>query len=168
MENLIGVSELAAPLVPVSIAATTKTGLVDKQGFAASIFHVLFGALGGTYSSSDKYTITLEASDTVTDVDFAVVTDATHVEGTFSDITTGTWLTISSGTIRDAIKSKAWRLAYLGPKRYSRLVFTKAANGPDTLAGVSAINFGARYSDAPSMIPDFGAGNLSAAPVAAS
>jgi len=159
-------SKIAMPLAPVSISATTTTGIVDKKGGEQIDFEVSFGALSGTYSSTDKYTITLEVSDTTSDSDFAVVTDAADVGGTFATIASGIWLAITSNTIRDAVKSMVHRFSYRGNKRYARLVFTKAASGPNTLAAVNAHVVGLKSAGGGD-IPDLSAGNTGVAAVAA-
>jgi hypothetical protein len=168
MIDLFSATRRYLGIAPVSMSATTKTGIVDRLGISEVLFGISFGALGGTYNGTDFWTITIEDSDTVTDGDFAIVTDSSHVSGAFTDISTGVWKVINAEAIRDAVKSAVHAISYHGTKRYCRLVFTKAASGPATLVAVHAVGGSVAQVGTTGLLPDLSAGNTAVAAVAAS
>jgi len=94
---------------------------------------------------------------------WAAVTDQSVIgngsSNPMADIANGVWIKCNSGTIRDAIKSKANRLDYRGSKRYVRLVFALAGTPVATLMGSEAILLDPAQAGDTNMLPSISTGN---------
>lgn len=144
--DLMGKTRLVVGTVPTAtgIQATAVLATVDRSGYQVAQAILNFGALAGTYTGTNKWTITAEHSDD--NSSWAAITDASMLGFgamgsldfgggagvAMADQANGVWILLNSTTVRDAVKSKACRLDYKGNKRYFRINATKAASGPDT------------------------------------
>ncbi|MFI0846431.1 hypothetical protein [Mesorhizobium sp. IMUNJ 23232] len=99
-------------------AASVKTSAVDTKGYGSVMLTVNTGAI----ASSGNFTAVLEESDTTTDGDFT-----TAAAG------------VTLGSIANPLTADgAFKIGYVGYKRYVRLNFTKNS-GTSVAFGVTAI-----------------------------
>ncbi|RUU92806.1 hypothetical protein EOB59_05460 [Mesorhizobium sp. M7A.F.Ca.MR.176.00.0.0] len=112
-------------LSPAVQAATIKGNAIDLLGFDSVMFTVVTGAI----ASSGNFTITVQESDTTTDGDF---TDAAASA------------LIGSSLVNPLTADGAFKISYIGFKRYARIVATKNS-GTSIAAGAVAIK-GRAYS----------------------
>lgn len=111
----IGVFQTLAPAV---VTSTTKGTAVDVQGFGSAALVINTGAIAG----DGVYSIKLQESDTVTDGDFTDVV-ATDLAGALP---------------ASLAASTAYKQGYIGHKRYTRAVITKAS-GTSIAAGAVVV-----------------------------
>jgi hypothetical protein len=109
---------IAQTLAPVDYAATTKGTTVDLLGFESAAVVVNTGAI----TSSGKYVVSVQESDTTTDGDFTDVVAADLV---------GVLPTELAAT-------STYKVGYIGHKRYVRAVITKTS-GTSIVAGALVV-----------------------------
>ena len=107
MRDLASKIGVAQTLPPVDYAATTKGTAVDLLGFQSAAVVVNTGAITG----SGKYVVGLQESDTTTDGDFVNV-DADNLNGALPS---------------ELAATSAYKVGYIGNKRYIRAVITKTS-----------------------------------------
>lgn len=105
-------------LAPVDYAATTKGTTVDTKGFNSAAIIVNTGAI----TTAGKYVVSVQESDTTTDGDFATV-DAGNLIGSLP---------------AELAATSAYKVGYVGFKRYIRAVITKTS-GTSIIAGAVAV-----------------------------
>lgn len=106
-------------LAPAVQSATIKGSAIDLQGFDSVVFALVTGAV----VSAGNFTAKLQESDTTTDGDFIDVADADLTGDNVADPLAAT---------------SAYKLGYVGTKRYARVVLTKNS-GTSIAAGAVAI-----------------------------
>jgi hypothetical protein len=107
MRDLASNIGIAQTLAPVDYAATTKGVAVDLIDFESAAVVVNTGAITG----SGQYAVSIQESDTTTDGDFVNVDAADLV-----------------GSLPAALEaSAAYKVGYVGHKRYIRAVITKTS-----------------------------------------
>lgn len=122
MRDLASGIGVAQTLAPVDYAATTKGTAVDLQGFDSAAIVVNTGAI----TSSGKYVVSVQESDTTTDGDFADVA-AKDLNGSLP---------------AELAATSAYKVGYVGNKRYIRAVISKTS-GTSIVAGAVVIRGGA-------------------------
>jgi hypothetical protein len=105
-------------LAPVDYSATTKGTAVDLKGFNSAAVVVNTGAI----TSSGKYVVSVQESDTTTDGDFSDV-DASQIVGSLPS---------------ELAASSSYKVGYIGNKRYIRAVITKTS-GTSIVAGAIVV-----------------------------
>ncbi len=115
LANNIGVVQT---LAPVDYAATTKGAAVDLRGFNSAAVIVNTGAI----TSSGKYVVSVQESDTTTD-------------GDFTDVAAGN---LTGALPSELAASSSYKVGYVGSKRYIRAVITKTS-GTSIVAGVVVV-----------------------------
>lgn len=109
---------IASTLAPVDYAATTKGTAVDLLGFNSAAVVVNTGAI----TAAGLYAVSVQESDTTTDGDFAAV-DASQLVG----------------SLPAALEAaSAYKVGYIGNKRYIRAVITKTS-GTSIVAGAVVV-----------------------------
>lgn len=114
MRDLYSRLALAVSLVPAVQAATLKGSAVDLQGYNSAMLAINCGAIAG----SGLYVMSLQESDTTTDGDFSDVA-AADMQGTLP---------------ASLAENTAYKIGYIGNKRYVRAVITKTS-GTSIAAG---------------------------------
>jgi hypothetical protein len=104
-------------------SATIKGNAIDRKGYESLTFVINTGAI----ASSGNFTATVQESDTTTDGDF---TDAAAA------------VVIGSNLANPLVNDAAYKVGYIGFKRYARVVLTKNS-GTSIAAGAVAILGGA-------------------------
>lgn len=105
-------------LAPVDYSATTKGTTVDLLGFESAAVVVNTGAI----TSSGKYVVSVQESDTTTD-------------GDFTDVNAGDLI----GSLPDELAATStYKVGYVGHKRYVRAVITKTS-GTSIVAGAIVV-----------------------------
>lgn len=122
--------ELVESLNAIVKAADTNCTGIDTQGFNSSMAIVNVGALGITFSGTNKVDIKLEdSSDNST---FTAVTNNNFVTGGTVD-SSGIWQTIDA----DGDCNAVYGIGYVGPQRYYRVVLDfSGTHGTGTVFGV--------------------------------
>lgn len=118
MRDLVSKIGVTQTLAPVDYAATTKGAAVDLQGFYSAVIVVNTGAI----TSSGKYVVSVQESDTTTDGDFGDV-DAKDLSGALPS---------------ELAATSAYKVGYTGSKRYIRAVITKTS-GTSIVAGAVVV-----------------------------
>ena len=118
MRDLASSIGVVQTLAPVDYSATTKGTAVDLQGFDSAAVVVNTGAI----TSSGKYVVSVQESDTTTDGDFGNV-DAKDLLGALP---------------AELAATSAYKIGYVGNKRYIRAVITKTS-GTSIVAGAVVI-----------------------------
>jgi len=103
LANSLGAVNALSPAVQ---AATVKGNAIDLLGFGAVMFSIVTGAIAG----SGNFTVTVQESDTTTDGDFTDVASA-NLSG--------------SNLANPLAADTAYKVGYIGNKRYARIVATK-------------------------------------------
>lgn len=112
----IGAVQALAPAVQ---SATIKGSTIDVLGFGSVAFVINAGAIVG----SGNFTVTVEESDATADGDFTTVAAAD----------------LSGNNLANPLAaSSAYKVGYIGSKRYCRVVLTKNS-GTSIAAGAVAI-----------------------------
>lgn len=118
MRDLASNIGIAPTLAPVDYSATTKGTAVDLRDFDSAAVVVNTGAI----TSSGVYAVSVQESDTTTDGDFADV-DASDLVGSLPTALAAT---------------SAYKVSYIGTKRYIRAVITKTS-GTSIVAGAVVV-----------------------------
>ena len=113
--------DVVTTFVTATVTADQDCTGVDSQGFEGIEHIVHVGNSGDTLSASDKIELELEDSDD--DVSYADVTDAEFVNTGSDANVSDPDANVKFATIdAPAEDSRAFRIGYRGPKRYSRVV----------------------------------------------
>ncbi len=115
MRELLNDVGLVQSLAPAVISATATGSAIDLAGFQSALVIVNTGAI----VSAGDFAVSIEESDTTTSEDFEAAA-AADVLGTVP-------ATLEAASV--------YKLAYVGTKRYIRIVLTKAG-GTSLAAGI--------------------------------
>jgi len=118
MKDLISHIKVSPALAPASQSAATTGAAIDTVGFASLVFAIHSGAIVG----DGDFAVKVQHSDTTTSGDF-VDAPAAAVQGSVP------------ATLEAA---SAYKLAYVGSRRYARIAVTKAG-GTSIALGATAI-----------------------------
>jgi hypothetical protein len=114
MRDLASNIGVAQTLAPVDYSATTKGTAIDLRDYDSAAVIVNTGAI----TSAGKYVVSVQESDTTTDGDFGDVGAADLVGSLPSELAA----------------TSAYKISYVGNKRYIRAVITKTS-GTSIAAG---------------------------------
>jgi hypothetical protein len=118
MRDLANNIGIAQTLAPADYAATTKGTAVDLKGFNGAAIIVNTGAI----TAAGLYAVSVQESDTTTDGDFSAV-DAGQLVGSLP---------------ASLAAASAYKVGYIGNKRYVRAVITKTS-GTSIVAGAVVV-----------------------------
>ena len=117
--NIAGIA--ATGVITVTDTTAIVSGIVDKQGYDS----VMFGIITGTLADVDAtFTVLVEDGDDSGLSDAAAVDDA-YLLGTEA---------LASFTFAE--DASAFKIGYVGPKRYTRCTVTPAANTGSAPIGI--------------------------------
>lgn len=112
-------SKVAQAIVPAVATAAANGATIDLQGFGSALFAVNTGAVAG----DGDFGVKLQESDTTTSGDFKDVDAADQI-----------------GTVPATLEANAaYRVGYIGSKRYVRLATTKAGGTSIALGAVAIL-----------------------------
>ena len=127
-------------LKAAAVSSETTSAAFDTVGFAGVDMTIIVGAMSNT-GGSEKWEFHLEHSDQAA-ADFEAVTEPSDVVAGNSaaivgkpDTTTGVFLTVDDAAEDDAV----YRIGYVGPKRYVRVVATPSNSPGSTPMAVVAV-----------------------------
>jgi len=118
MRDLASNLGVASTLAPVDYAATTKGTAVDLRDFDSAAVVVNTGAI----TTAGKYVVSVQESDTTTD-------------GDFTDVGTDD---LVGSLPAELAATSAYKVSYVGNKRYIRAVITKTS-GTSIVAGAVVV-----------------------------
>jgi len=118
MKDIFSGLGVISSLAPAVVSATTKGSHADLQGYNAALLVINTGAVVG----DGLYDLKLQESDTTTDGDFGNV-DAKDLIGSLP---------------AELAATSAYKVGYVGNKRYIRAVITKTS-GTSIVAGAVVI-----------------------------
>jgi hypothetical protein len=118
MRDLASNIGVAQTLAPVDYSATTKGTAIDLRDYDSAAVVVNTGAI----TSSGKYVVGVQESDTTTDGDFGDV-DAADLVGSLPS---------------ELAATSTYKISYVGNKRYIRAVITKTS-GTSIVAGAVVV-----------------------------
>lgn len=142
MRDLHNCVKAVPALLPVAITATTSGKIIDLQGYEAVEFVVEVGIATSGLDASNKYTVTVQAGNTVNDVATpTTITDAATV--------TAAQLLGTPPTLDNAADDEnVYRFGYVGDKRYVQLVFTETGTAAAPVSAVAILSC-ARHNPVP-------------------
>ena len=135
MKDMYNNIEIAKVIDPVTASATVAAVEVDLQGYNSATVLAYFGTNAGTLSATDKWTVVMTHADD----------DGTGVAGTYANVGEDDVLgvTPASGVILtlddDAEDNTAYKVGYVGGKRFIKIGLTKAGSAPNIPVSICVI-----------------------------
>jgi hypothetical protein len=135
-------------LAPIVLSASGAPVSMDKKGAEATVHSVAVGVLANP-DASDHFQIILHDSDD--DSTFAAVTDVSQVIFKVGNTIT-TPEAIASGIMKNLDDAgdagEVYTVAYVGNKRYSKIVLTEVVSADDATAAIGVVSYNTNLTNA--------------------